>query len=221
MLAQITRKDKDEFHLKHVCLAVCLCLSVSAGGGGAYMRVLCVCICAFACVCLCVCVRVCVCVCVFVFVFVLAYEFVAMRIEAARGGPPPATHLMAVWPLRDGVFVLADFWAFLAFAVPNMTPKTFETEVWAPQKSSSDPPKSRLGASEIEPGASKIEPGALQDAIFLKTFNLRGPQRAGIEVFKGFKSQLGSNLKAQDLPKSRPEPEKKAVKKQHVFGIDF
>ena len=30
-----------------------------------------------------------------------------------------------------------------------------------------------------------------------------------------------ADLEAQDLPKSRPKPEKIDVKKQHVFGIDF
>ena len=34
-------------------------------------------------------------------------------------------------------------------------------------------------------------------------------------------SQLGSKLEAQEAPKSRPEPQKIDVKKQHVFGIDF
>ena len=34
-------------------------------------------------------------------------------------------------------------------------------------------------------------------------------------------AQLGSNLEAQDPPKSRPKPVKMDVKKQHVFGIDF
>ena len=34
-------------------------------------------------------------------------------------------------------------------------------------------------------------------------------------------SQLGSNLEAQEAPKSRPKPEKIDVKNQHVFGIDF
>ena len=34
-------------------------------------------------------------------------------------------------------------------------------------------------------------------------------------------SQLGSNLEAQEAPKSRPKPEKIDVEKQHVFGIDF
>ena len=34
-------------------------------------------------------------------------------------------------------------------------------------------------------------------------------------------SQLGSNLEAQDPPKSRPKPEKIDVEKQHIFGIDF
>ena len=33
--------------------------------------------------------------------------------------------------------------------------------------------------------------------------------------------QLGSKLEAQEAPKSRPEPQKIDVKKQHVFGIDF
>ena len=30
-----------------------------------------------------------------------------------------------------------------------------------------------------------------------------------------------ADLEAQDLPKSRPKPEKIDVKKQHVFSIDF
>ena len=34
-------------------------------------------------------------------------------------------------------------------------------------------------------------------------------------------SQLGSKLEAQEAPKSRPEPQKIDVKKQHVFDIDF
>ena len=34
-------------------------------------------------------------------------------------------------------------------------------------------------------------------------------------------SQLGSNMGAQEAPKSRPEPEKIDVEKQHVFSIDF
>ena len=37
----------------------------------------------------------------------------------------------------------------------------------------------------------------------------------------GYNGQLGSKLEAQDLPKSRPKPEKIDVKKQHVFGIEF
>ena len=36
-----------------------------------------------------------------------------------------------------------------------------------------------------------------------------------------FWSQLGSKLEAQEAPKSRPEPQKIDVKKQHVFDIDF
>ena len=34
-------------------------------------------------------------------------------------------------------------------------------------------------------------------------------------------SKLGSKLEAQEAPKSRPEPQKIDVKKQHVFDIDF
>ena len=34
-------------------------------------------------------------------------------------------------------------------------------------------------------------------------------------------SQLGSNLEAQEAPKSRPKAEKIDVKKQHIFDIDF
>ena len=34
-------------------------------------------------------------------------------------------------------------------------------------------------------------------------------------------SQLGSNLEAQEAPKSRPKPLKIDVEKRHVFGIDF
>ena len=34
-------------------------------------------------------------------------------------------------------------------------------------------------------------------------------------------SQLGSKLEAQEGPKSRPEPEKTDVEKQHVFDIEF
>ena len=30
-----------------------------------------------------------------------------------------------------------------------------------------------------------------------------------------------ADLEAQDVPKSRPKPEKNDVKKHHVFGIDF
>ena len=30
-----------------------------------------------------------------------------------------------------------------------------------------------------------------------------------------------ADLKAQDLPKSRPKPEKIDVQKQHVLGVDF
>ena len=30
-----------------------------------------------------------------------------------------------------------------------------------------------------------------------------------------------ADLEAQDLPKSRPKPEKIDVEKQHIFGIDF
>ena len=34
-------------------------------------------------------------------------------------------------------------------------------------------------------------------------------------------AELGSNLEAQEAPKSRPEPAKIDVEKQHVFSIDF
>ena len=34
-------------------------------------------------------------------------------------------------------------------------------------------------------------------------------------------AQLGSNLEAQDPPKSKPEPQKIDVGKQAVFSIDF
>ena len=33
--------------------------------------------------------------------------------------------------------------------------------------------------------------------------------------------QLGSNLGAQEAPKSRPKPQMIDVEKQHIFGIDF
>ena len=41
------------------------------------------------------------------------------------------------------------------------------------------------------------------------------------KLFLAILGQLGSNLEAQEAPKSSPKPEKIDVKKQHVFGIDF
>ena len=39
--------------------------------------------------------------------------------------------------------------------------------------------------------------------------------------FEGFKANLAPSWRAQEAPKSRPEPQKIDVKKQHVFDIDF
>ena len=63
-------------------------------------------------------------------------------IEPPRGGSPPPTHPLAVWPPCDGAFVFAGFWAFLAFVVPNMTSKAFENEARTLQNGGPRPLKS-------------------------------------------------------------------------------
>ena len=44
---------------------------------------------------------------------------------------------------------------------------------------------------------------------------------ASLKFSRAQNAQLGSNLEAQEAPKSRPEPQKIDVEKQHVFSIDF
>ena len=81
--------------------------------------------------------------------------------------------------------------------------------------------KSSLEAPKLRPGASKIEPGALQDAIFLRTLNLRRLERSCSVIFWRPKSQLGSTLEAPNPAKSKPKGEKIDVEKLHTFELDF
>ena len=76
------------------------------------------------------------------------HTFGGRRIETPRGGSPPPTHPLAVWPPCDGAFVFAGFWAFLAFVVPNMTSKAFENEARALQNGGPRLPKSSPEASK-------------------------------------------------------------------------
>ena len=97
----------------------------------------------------------------------------------------------------------------------------------APQ-SSLEASKSRLEAPKSRPGGSKIEawgfpnqPKSPPRRNFLKTSTFEGSWEPAPFVADGYNGQLGSKLEAQDLPKSRPKPEKIDVKKRHVFGIDL
>ena len=112
--------------------------------------------------------------------------------------------------------------AFLALCLwsshfEDMKPKTFENfeksipepskiETWSFQNRGQEPPKSMSEPSETP---------------FLKTFNLRRLKKASPLEKNAFWSQLGSKLEAQEVPKSRPNPEKIGVEKHHIFDIDF
>ena len=78
------------------------------------------------------------------------------------------------------------------------------------------------------PGPSEIEARGLPNGswgppkhnFYTKSISRR-PKGNSDKFFGSQDGQLGSNLEAQEAPKSRPKPEKIEVKKQHVFGIDF
>ena len=124
------------------------------------------------------------------------------RIETPRGGEhrrPPTLGTFVIELLFWQAFLA--FLAFLAFW-PKISKKSFQNS-----------PKSRLGASKIEPGGLQNRARSPPRRHFLKTLNLRGSKWAAGINFIGFKSQLGPNLEAQDPPKSRPKPEKIDVQK--------